>query len=97
MPENLQEAKTDILTTAECEGYWTAAQVHETHVCIYDRANQRTGACNVSTVWREGRFRRRREKLKGKLGGQAGNGGCKTYTLTLAERTRDWMAKTSRF
>jgi hypothetical protein len=47
LPENLQEAVIDILTTAECQAMWSAAQVRDSQVCIYDRATQARGACNV--------------------------------------------------
>jgi len=46
LPENLQEAVIDILTTAECQAMWSAAQVRDSQVCIYDRATQARGACN---------------------------------------------------
>jgi secreted trypsin-like serine protease len=46
LPENLQQALIDILTTAECQGMWSAAQVRDSQVCIYDRATQARGACN---------------------------------------------------
>jgi hypothetical protein len=46
LPENLQEAVIDILTTAECQGMWSANQVRDSQVCIFDRATQARGACN---------------------------------------------------
>lgn len=46
LPENLQEARIDILTTTECQGYWSANQVSDNHVCIFDKTNQARGACN---------------------------------------------------
>jgi len=46
LPENLQEAQIDLLTTAECQALWTAEQVSDSHVCVYDKTNQAKGACN---------------------------------------------------
>jgi hypothetical protein len=48
LPENLQEAKVDVLTTAECHAYWSANQVTDDQVCIFDNGSQAVTACNVS-------------------------------------------------
>jgi secreted trypsin-like serine protease len=46
IPENLQEALIDVITTVECQTLWSATSVHDTHVCVYDTATQLRGACN---------------------------------------------------
>lgn len=46
LPENLQEAQIDLLTTAECASHWSPTPVTDTQVCIYDKATQLRGACN---------------------------------------------------
>jgi len=46
LPENLQEARIDLLSTNECSAMWTPTPVTDLQVCIYDRATQARGACN---------------------------------------------------
>jgi len=46
LPENLQEARIDLLTTAECSAMWSPTPVTDLQVCIYDRETQARGACN---------------------------------------------------
>jgi len=46
LPENLQEARIDLLTTAECAAMWSPTPVTDFQVCIFDRATQARGACN---------------------------------------------------
>jgi len=46
LPENLMQARIDILTTAECATMWQPTPVTDLQVCIYDRATQARGACN---------------------------------------------------
>jgi len=46
LPENLQQAKIDLLTTSECSTMWSPTPVTDNQVCIYDRATQARGACN---------------------------------------------------
>jgi len=46
LPENLQEAVIDLLTTEECQAMWNPTPVTDLQVCIYDRQTQARGACN---------------------------------------------------
>jgi secreted trypsin-like serine protease len=46
LPENLQEAQIDLLTTAECGDIWRPTPVTDSQVCIYDKATHLRGACN---------------------------------------------------
>jgi len=46
LPENLQEARIDLLTTSECADMCRPTPVTDNQVCIFDRATQARGACN---------------------------------------------------
>nr|BAL43181.1 serine proteinase [Enchytraeus japonensis] len=46
IPENLQEAHIDLLTTAECSTMWSPTPVTDSQVCVFDKATQARGACN---------------------------------------------------
>ena len=42
----LLHARSDVLTTAECSIKWTGGRIKDYHICMYDKASARTGACN---------------------------------------------------
>lgn len=58
LPENLQEAVMDVLTTAECHTYWSSTQVNDNQVCVFDKQLEARATCNVSRLTRVTVFRR---------------------------------------
>jgi len=46
IPEQLQQAAIDVLTRTECLQYWSANQVSDLQVCVFDKVTQARGACN---------------------------------------------------
>lgn len=46
LPENLQQAQIDVLTTEECQTLWSANQITDNQICVFDKETKARGACN---------------------------------------------------
>jgi len=45
-PDKLMEADVDVLSESRCSELWSGTPISDPHICVYDKENQTTSACN---------------------------------------------------